>query len=72
MTGTNDTAQNISANPCAQGFALIFWAVSFVPVTLIGVGFAFVEDIDWRGLIKQEKTPSAQVTVSHDDESVQH
>jgi uncharacterized protein (TIRG00374 family) len=43
----------------AQGFALIFWAVSFVPVTFIGVGFAFVEDIDWRSLIKQEKTPSA-------------
>ena len=36
----------------AKGFALIFWGVSFVPVTLIGVGFAFVEDIDWRGLTR--------------------
>ena len=40
----------------AKGFALIFWGVSFVPVTLIGLGFAIFEDIDWRGLVQREKT----------------
>ena len=34
----------------AKGFALIFWGVSFVPVTLVGLGFGIVEDIDWKRL----------------------
>ena len=39
----------------AKGFALVFWGVSFVPVTLVGLGFAVFEDIDWRGLVHREK-----------------
>ena len=38
----------------AKGFALIFWGVSFVPVTLVGLGFAVFEDIDWRSLLQRE------------------
>jgi len=34
----------------AKGFALIFWGVSFLPVTLVGLGFGIVEDIDWKSL----------------------
>ena len=37
----------------SKGFALIFWGVSFIPVTLVGVGFGMVEDINWRSLLQK-------------------
>ena len=34
----------------AQGFALVFWAVSFLPVTLVGVVAIWREGLDLRSL----------------------
>ncbi len=34
----------------AQGFALVFWAVSFIPVTLLGIGMGLFEPLDWKGI----------------------
>ena len=34
----------------AKGFAIVFWGVSFVPVTLLGVGLGMFENIEWKKL----------------------
>lgn len=39
----------------SKSFALIFWGVSFIPVTLIGLSFAMFEDINWRNLIQNRQ-----------------
>lgn len=41
----------------AQGFAIVFWAVSFVPVTAIGLVAMWHEGIGWRSIRTVGKQP---------------
>ncbi|MEC8277354.1 MAG: hypothetical protein VX026_06545, partial [Myxococcota bacterium] len=34
----------------AKGFALVFWAISFIPVTLLGVIRLWREGLDWNSI----------------------
>ncbi len=38
------------ADANAQGFAIVFWAVSFLPVTIVGVVAIWREGLDWTHL----------------------
>jgi len=38
------------ADANAQGFAIVFWAVSFLPVTIVGVVAIWREGLDWASL----------------------
>lgn len=40
----------------AKGFALVFWAVSFLPVTLLGILFFSREKLNISALLKREKS----------------
>lgn len=41
----------------ADGFAIVFWAVSFVPVTVVGVIAMWREGLDWSTLRAQAAVP---------------
>ncbi len=43
----------------AKGFAIVFWGVSFIPVTVLGVGLGMFENIEWKKL----------TVLLHDDEA---
>ena len=44
----------------AKGFALVFWAVSFIPVTLLGVIRLWREGLDWNSIKKAQEMTSTQ------------
>ena len=41
----------------AQGFAIVFWAVSFIPVTIVGFLFAQYFGIQWSEITKEKQEP---------------
>ena len=45
----------------AKGFALVFWAVSFVPVTILGVTLGLSEQLDWKGLISRRSAGESKL-----------
>ncbi len=43
----------------AEAFAILFWAVSFVPVTALAWWFAAREGLRWRTLVDEDASPGA-------------
>ena len=47
----------------AKGFALVFWAVSFIPVTLLGMIRLWKEGMDWNVLREKHSKSSTPTQV---------